>query len=323
MFGFKKKSPDTATTDSDDSQARLDEGLQRTREGVFSRFKSLFSGSQSLDPALLDDFEDQLLTADLGIRVTTEIMDDIRNKVRKKTIATADDLMSELRTELISILQPVTEPLAIPEDCDPFLVMMIGVNGVGKTTTIGKLARLFMQQGASVMLAAGDTFRAAAIEQLQVWGERNNVPVISQGSGADSAAVIFDALQSARARGTNILIADTAGRLHTKNNLMQELQKVVRVINKFDDNLTTETLLVLDATTGQNALVQAREFHEAVGITGIILTKLDGTARGGIVFALARELGIPIRFIGIGEKLEDLRPFDAEAFVEALLREPA
>ena len=321
MFGFRKKSPAAAASDSDQTRARLDHGLKRTREGVFSQLRSLFGGDQQLDPGILDDFEDHLLTADLGIRVTTEIMDDIRARVRKKAITTPDQLMDELQAALIRILEPVCVPLEIPENSRPFLIMMIGVNGVGKTTTIGKLARLFMQQGASVMLAAGDTFRAAAIEQLQVWGERNQVPVISQVSGSDSAAVIYDALQSARARGTDILIADTAGRLHTRHNLMQELQKVMRVVDKFDSGLPRETLLVLDATTGQNALVQAQEFHQVVGITGIVLTKLDATARGGIVFALARELGIPIRFIGVGEQLDDLRPFDAEAFVGALLME--
>ena len=319
MFGFKKKSSGETSSDPDQSRARLDDGLKRTREGMFARLKNLFSGDESLDTALLDNLEDQLLLADLGIQATTEIMDDLRVKVRKKIIVQPDQLLEELKLMLLGLLQPVYRPLEIPDGRHPFLILMAGVNGVGKTTTIGKLARLFMQQGASVMLAAGDTFRAAAIEQLQVWGERNKVPVISQSGGTDSAAVIFDALQSARARDIDILIADTAGRLHTKNNLMQELEKVMRVTRKFDADLDTETLLVLDATTGQNALVQAREFHEVIGISGIVLTKLDGTAKGGIIFALARELGIPIRFIGVGEQAGDLRPFEPEAFVTALL----
>ncbi len=319
MFGFKKKPATSTPAETDADQAILDQGLRRTREGLFAQLKSMFSSGAPLDPGVLDTFEDHLICADLGIGVTTDIMDDIRERVRQKQIRTSDELIESLKTDMIELLQPVYQPLEVPDSPRPFLILTVGVNGVGKTTTIGKLSGIFLQQGASLMLAAGDTFRAAAIEQLQAWGRRNEVPVISQASGADAAAVIFDALTSARARDVDILIADTAGRLHTKDNLMQELGKVVRVVKKFDPALNMETLLVLDATTGQNALIQARQFHETVGISGIVLTKLDGTAKGGIVFALASELGIPIRFIGVGEKLEDLRPFVPGEFVSALL----
>jgi len=319
MFVFKKKSSAKTPPDPDQTRAGLNQALKRTRDGLFSQLTSFFTSQEPLDPGILDDLEDHLISADLGLTATGEIMDIIREKVRKKTIVTPGQLLDELKTIMIGILQPVHYPLEVPAGKRPFLIMLTGVNGVGKTTTIGKLARRFIQQDASVMLAAADTFRAAAIEQLQAWGERNKVTVISHTSGADAAAVIFDALESARARDIDILIADTAGRLHTRNNLMQELEKVARVVKKFDPEINTETILVLDATTGQNALVQAREFHKAIGITGIILTKLDGTAKGGIVFALARELGIPIRFIGVGEQLDDLRPFEPESFVAALL----
>lgn len=319
MFVFKKKSSAKSPPDPDQTRARLNQALKRTREGLFSQLTSFFTSQEPLDPVLLDDLEDHLISADLGLTATAEIMDDVREKVRKKNIVTPAQLLDELRSIMIGILKPVHHPLEVPAGKRPFLIMMTGVNGAGKTTTIGKLARRFIQQGASVMLAAADTYRAAAIEQLQTWGERNKITVISQASGADAAAVIFDALESARSRDIDILIADTAGRLHTRNNLMQELEKVARVVKKFDPELNTEMMLVLDAGTGQNALVQAREFHKAIGITGIVLTKLDGTAKGGIVFALARELGIPIRFIGVGEQLDDLRPFEPECFVTALL----
>lgn len=323
MFGFKKKSSESKNPDNTISPDKLNQGLKRTRDGLFSQLRSLISPGQTLDMNTLDDLEDQLLSADLGITVSTKLVGDLRNQVRKNTITSSEQLMACLKADMIDLLRPVEAPLSTESATRPFLLMMIGVNGVGKTTTIGKLAKQFIHQGKTVMLAAGDTFRAAAIEQLQAWGKRNEVPVISQSHGGDAAAVIFDALESARARNMDVLIADTAGRLHTKHNLMQELEKVARVANKFDENLVTETLLVLDATTGQNALVQAKEFHQAIGIDGIVITKLDGTAKGGIVFALARELGIPIRYIGIGEQLEDLRPFQAEAFVDALLNEPA
>ncbi len=323
MFGFKKTSSHDDASANNPPADPLDKGLARTRQGLFSRLRSLLSSETEVNATTLDELEDQLLSADLGITVTTELVDSLRRQVKKKQVLTAEQLLATLKAQMIELLRTVHLPLQIDAGSNPFLLMMIGVNGVGKTTTIGKLAKLFQQQGLSVMLAAGDTFRAAAIEQLQTWGERNQVPVISQSSGSDSAAVIFDALGSARAQKKHVLIADTAGRLHTKQNLMQELAKVSRVVDKFDPSLKKEILLVLDATTGQNALVQAREFHQSIGITGIVLTKLDGTAKGGIVFALARELGLPIRYIGVGEQLDDLRPFDPEAFVNALLNAPA
>ncbi|MCG8324593.1 MAG: signal recognition particle-docking protein FtsY [Thiotrichales bacterium] len=323
MFGFKKTPTTKTSTDSDQTCTGLERGLQRTRNGLFAQLRNYLSRGTDLDPALLDELEDHMISADIGMTVTAEIMDSVRDKVRRKSITCMEEVLEELNSGMLQILGTVHTDWLPGSERKPCFVMLVGVNGVGKTTTIGKLARKFMQTGNSVMLAAGDTFRAAAIEQLQRWGEKNQVPVISQSTGADAAAVIFDALQSARARNIDILIADTAGRLHTQNNLMQELEKVSRVASKFDPELPRATLLVLDATTGQNALVQAREFHAAIGIDGIILTKLDGTAKGGIVFALARELGIPIRFIGVGEQLDDLQPFDPDRFVAALLANDA
>jgi fused signal recognition particle receptor len=260
------------------------------------------------------------LTADVGVEATQALMSDLTNRVARKQLNDSEALSVALREDMQAILQPVEQPLVLPEDnSKPFVILMVGINGAGKTTTIGKLAKRFQAEGRSVMLAAGDTFRAAAVDQLKVWGERNNVPVIAQHNRADSASVIFDALQAATARGIEVLIADTAGRLHTQANLMEELKKVRRVINKLDPAAPHETMLVIDAGIGQNALVQAKQFHQAIGVTGLTLSKLDGTAKGGIVFAIAKQTGLPIRFIGVGEQVDDLRRFEAASFVEALL----
>ena len=281
----------------------------------------LFSRNPRLDEDLLEEIETALLTADVGIPATTALIDSLRKRMKLREFADPNALLQALRTDLIALLVPVAVPLQIDTTARPFVVLTVGVNGVGKTTTIGKLARRFKEQGHPLMLAAGDTFRAAAVAQLQTWGERNGVPVIAQGQDADPASVAFDALQAAKARGTEVLIADTAGRLHTQQGLMAELGKIRRVLGKLDPAAPHEVLMVIDGTTGQNALSQLRQFHAAVGVTGLVVTKLDGTAKGGVVFALAREFGIPIRFAGIGERPEDLRVFDAEAFVDALLPE--
>jgi fused signal recognition particle receptor len=267
---------------------------------------------------LLEDIETTLLLADVGVEATREIIDDLTGRVSRKELGNADALMDALHEDMQAILTPVSVPLTIPRETRPYVILMVGINGAGKTTTIGKLAHRLRQDGRSVMLAAGDTFRAAAVEQLQTWGERNGVPVIAQQQGADAASVIYDALEAARARGIDVLIADTAGRLHTQSNLMEELKKIRRVLGKLDANAPHEVMLVVDAGTGQNALNQARQFHEVIGLTGITLTKLDGTAKGGIIFAIAKQLGLPIRFIGVGEGIENLREFDAGEFVEAL-----
>ena len=298
---------------------RLRERLTRTSSKLTEGFASLVLGKKTIDDDLLEELETQLLTADLGVDATQTIIADLTQRVARKQLGDAESLFSALREDMISLLQPSCEPLIIPEKNTPFVILMIGINGVGKTTTIGKLAKQFQQQGKSVMLAAGDTFRAAAVEQLQVWGERNEIPVIAQHSGADSASVIFDALQAAKARNIDILIADTAGRLHTQSNLMEELKKIKRVMGKLDDSAPHEVMIVLDAGTGQNALSQVVQFNESVGITGITLSKLDGTAKGGIIFAIAKKTGLPIRYIGVGETIDDLRPFHAEEFVDALL----
>jgi fused signal recognition particle receptor len=279
---------------------------------------SIFKRNPVLDDAFLDELETCLITADVGVASASEIVDDLRHRVGKREFADATQLLAALRADLVAKLQSVERPLEV-EGRKPFVLLMVGVNGVGKTTTIGKLAWRFRREGRSVLLAAGDTFRAAAVEQLQSWGARNNVPVISQGSGADSASVIFDALQTARSRGTDVLIADTAGRLHTQSGLMDELSKIRRVLAKLDADAPHEALLVIDGTTGQNAINQVRQFQQAIGVSGLVVTKLDGTAKGGVVFALAREFGLPIRYVGLGERAEDLRVFDAAAFVDALL----
>ena len=311
----------TVTTAESGLFARLKQGLSRTRSKLSVGLSALVLGQKTISKDLLDAVETQLLAADVGIEASEQIIANLKQRLARKQLSNPTDFMAALRQELEAILAPCAIPLTITAEHKPFVILMVGVNGVGKTTTIGKLARHLQSQNLKVMLAAGDTFRAAAVEQLQVWGARNNVPVVAQGTGADSASVIFDAYQSAKARDVDVLIADTAGRLHTKDNLMNELEKIVRVLRKQDARLPDEIMLVLDATTGQNALSQAQSFHAATKLTGITLTKLDGTAKGGMVFALAKRLGLPIRFIGVGEQVEDLRPFHAQQFVEALFAE--
>ncbi len=278
---------------------------------------TLFLGRKEIDEDLLEELESRLLLADVGVYATVEIIGRLTQRVSRRELTHPEALETALQEELQELLQRCEQPLQVGGK-KPFVILMVGVNGVGKTTTIGKLAHRYRAEGRSVMLAAGDTFRAAAVEQLQVWGERHGVPVIAQHSGADSASVLFDALQAARARNVDVLIADTAGRLHNKDNLMEELRKVVRVLGKLDPEAPHEVMLVLDAGTGQNALAQAGQFQQVVGVTGLTLTKLDGTAKGGVIFAIARKLGLPIRFIGVGESAEDLRPFAAEPFIRAL-----
>ncbi|AWH49222.1 signal recognition particle-docking protein FtsY [Stenotrophomonas sp. SAU14A_NAIMI4_5] len=295
---------------------------ERLRNSVIARsFGGLFSRNPKLDDDLLDELETALITADVGVGATTDLVEGLRKRMKSREFVDANALLAALRSELIAILQPVAKPLVIDRNAKPFVVLTVGVNGVGKTTTIGKLAKRFKDEGYSLMLAAGDTFRAAAVAQLQAWGERNGVAVVAQGQNADAASVAYDALQAGKARGTSVLIADTAGRLHTQSGLMNELGKIRRVLGKIDETAPHEVLMVIDGTTGQNALSQLRQFNAAVKVTGLVVTKLDGTAKGGVVFALAREFGIPIRFAGIGERPEDLRVFDPEAFVDALLPE--
>lgn len=297
--------------------ARLVQGLVKTRQNIGYGFKRLFTGKK-IDDALFEELEEQLLLADMGLPTTNKIIQNLTKHATYHQLNDTDLLYNQLKQELHSLIEDVAKPLVIDTSKKPYVILMVGVNGVGKTTTIGKLAHQFQQQGLSVMLAGGDTFRAAAVEQLQAWGERNHIPVVAQGTGSDSASVIFDAMQSARAKNIDVLIADTAGRLQNKDNLMNELRKIVRVMRKYDDTAPHEIMLTLDAGTGQNAISQAKLFHEAVGITGINLTKLDGTAKGGIIFAIADQFQLPIRYIGIGEKIEDLRPFQAEEFIDAL-----
>lgn len=296
--------------------ARLKRSLLKTKENLGSGFISLFRGKK-IDDDLFEELEEQLLIADVGVETTRKIIANLTEGASRKQLKDAEALYGLLKDEMGEILAKVDEPLNV-DGKTPFVILMVGVNGVGKTTTIGKLARQFEQQGKSVMLAAGDTFRAAAVEQLQVWGQRNNIPVIAQHTGADSASVIFDAIQAAKARNVDVLIADTAGRLQNKAHLMEELKKIVRVMKKLDEDAPHEIMLTLDASTGQNAISQAKLFHEAVGLTGITLTKLDGTAKGGVIFSVADQFGIPIRYIGVGERIEDLRPFKADDFIEAL-----
>jgi fused signal recognition particle receptor len=298
--------------------SRLRSGLNRTSEQLAAGVGTLLLGRKEIDATLLEDLESELLMADVGMEATLEIVARLTDQVSRKQLTDPVALYAALQRELTGLLQGCEQPLQVDSGPHPYVILMVGVNGVGKTTTIGKLARRFQQEGKSVMLAAGDTFRAAAVEQLQAWGERNKVPVIAQHSGADSASVIYDAVEAARARSIDVLIADTAGRLHNKDNLMEELKKVVRVMAKLDASAPHEVMLVLDAGTGQNALAQAQHFREAVGVTGLTLTKMDGTAKGGIIFAIAKKLGLPIRFIGVGESAEDLRPFVAADFVEAI-----
>lgn len=297
---------------------RLKQGLSKTSASIGEGMASLFLGKKAIDDDLLEELETRLLMADVGVEATTVIIQSLTQKVARKQLTDSGALYKALQEELAAMLRPVAKPLVIPAANKPFVILVVGVNGAGKTTTIGKLAKKLQLEGKKVMLAAGDTFRAAAVEQLQVWGERNQVTVIAQHTGADSASVIFDAVQAATARGMDVLIADTAGRLHTKDNLMEELKKVRRVIGKLDDTAPHEVLLVLDAGTGQNAISQAKQFNQTVNLTGLALTKLDGTAKGGVIFALAKQFGIPIRYIGVGEGIDDLRTFEAESFVEAL-----
>jgi fused signal recognition particle receptor len=348
---WKKKSEEDApkTADSEKGKRSLDSGsmqnapypvpLPQTGEGVkaqavvskrtwrerlagsvFNRdVRTLFVGNPKLDDALLDELETTLIGADVGVAASTSLVESLRKRMDQREFADANALLVALRADLIAMLIPVAQPLRVDTAKKPFVILMVGVNGVGKTTTIGKLAHRIQNDGYSVALAAGDTFRAAAVEQLKTWGERNNVPVIAQGSGADSASVIFDALQSTRSRQIDVLIADTAGRLHTQSGLMDELSKIRRVLAKIDDNAPHEVLLVIDGTTGQNAVNQTRQFRDAIGVTGLVVTKLDGTAKGGVIFALAKEFALPIRYVGLGETVEDLQSFDPAAFVDALL----
>ncbi|KPZ69454.1 Signal recognition particle receptor FtsY [Shewanella sp. P1-14-1] len=297
--------------------ARLKRGLLRTSENIGSGFMGIFRGKK-IDDELFEELEEQLLIADVGVETTTRLIDSLTESASRKQLKDAEALYELMRDEMQKILDPVAIPL-VPENSDgPYVILMVGVNGVGKTTTIGKLAKQYQKQGKSVMLAAGDTFRAAAVEQLQVWGQRNDIPVVAQHTGADSASVLFDALQAAKARNVDVLIADTAGRLQNKGHLMEELKKVVRVMKKLDPNAPHEVMLTLDASTGQNAISQAQLFQEAVGVTGITISKLDGTAKGGVIFAIADKFTIPIRHIGVGEQIDDLRTFNSNDFIEAL-----
>lgn len=300
---------------------KLKESLSLTRENLTKKLGTIFSSKKTIDPNFLKDLETNLILADVGAKLTADILAKFSNKMRSQPNLTNEDLLKLIKAELMAALQPAARPFALSSTQKPTTILMVGVNGTGKTTTIGKLAHFFKQQNKKVILGAADTFRAAAIEQLKKWAERNRVPIIAEQTGADSASVAFDSYNAAQARGADILIIDTAGRLHTQNNLMQELKKVKKVLGKIDPTSPHETLLVLDATIGQNALNQAREFHQTIGLTGIILTKLDGTAKGGIIFAIVNELNLPIYFIGTGEGIEDLEPFNAEGFVEALFPE--
>jgi len=326
MFGFGKKdrSPaasSTATPVKEEKQglfARLQERLARTRHNLTDGLASLLLGRKQIDEDLLDELETLLLTADVGVEATQRIIRDLTDQVRRMELNDPETLTLRLKQQLLDILRQSEQPLPPRQQDKPLVILMVGINGAGKTTTIGKLARKFQNDGETVMLAAGDTFRAAAVEQLQTWGERNRITVIAQHSGADAASVCFDGLQAATARKVNVLIADTAGRLHTKTNLMDELSKIARVMKKIDPQAPHEVLLVVDAGTGQNAVNQAVQFHQAVGLTGIVITKLDGTAKGGVVFAIADKVKVPIRFIGVGEAIEDLREFDPKEFVDAL-----
>ncbi len=312
--------PEKAKDEKKGFFGRMAAGLSKTRSNLTDGLSTLLLGKKEIDDDMMEDLETQLIMADVGVEATTEIIDRLTKRVGRKELRDSDALYEALIEELQDMLAVSQKPLVIDSSKKPYVILMVGINGVGKTTTIGKLAKQFQARGKSVMLAAGDTFRAAAVEQLQVWGERNNVPVVAQHTGADSASVLFDAVQAATSRGVDILIADTAGRLHNKDNLMQELEKVVRVMKKIDDTAPHEVMLVLDAGTGQNAINQTKTFLQSVGVTGLTLTKLDGTAKGGIIFALAKQFGLPVRYIGVGEKIEDLRPFNADDFTRALFR---
>lgn len=298
---------------------RLRSGLSKTGSALTEGMGSIVLGKKQIDDDVLEELETRLLMADVGMEATQRIITDLTKRSARKELADVDALMSALSEEMAQILEPIAKPLALDPANKPTVILMVGINGAGKTTTIGKLAKKFQNQGKSVMLAAGDTFRAAAVEQLQVWGERNEIPVIAQGTGADSASVIYDAMESAKARNVDVLLADTAGRLHTQTNLMEELKKVKRVMQKIDPSAPHEIMLIVDASIGQNALAQAREFNDALGLTGISVTKLDGTAKGGILLAIAEQIGIPVRYIGVGESIDDLQAFEADKFTQALL----
>ena len=322
LFSFRSKTP-AEPAGAPEARApgfiaRMRAKLNRGDSWLTYDLANLLPGGQ-IDDAVLDELEMRLVAADVGIDTTHKILETLRGKVVRKELGNLDALLAALRESLLAIVSPVARPLVPDPASRPYVVLVVGVNGSGKTTTIGKLARRWSDEGRKVVLAAGDTFRAAAIEQLQVWGERDGVPVIAQAAGADPASVIFDALQSARARGADVLIADTAGRLHTQSNLMEELRKVKRVLGRLDAAAPHEVLLVLDAGQGQNALAQARQFNDALGVTGLVITKLDGTAKGGIVLAIADQLGLPVRFVGVGESAEDFGVFDAATFVDAVL----
>ncbi len=322
MLDFlKRKNPKSLDNTPDSTKslyARLKQSLSRSR-AVFSQgIANLFQGRSQVDEALLEELEALLIAADVGVETTEALLHDLTTKLQRQENQSPETFVAALKQDLIELLRGRQIPLVFSEETKPFVLLMIGVNGTGKTTTIGKLAKKFQAEGKSVMLAAGDTFRAAAIDQLKVWGERNQIPVIAQHSGADSASVIFDAFQTAKVKNVDVLIADTAGRLHTQESLMEELKKVIRVIRKIDEKAPHEIMLVLDASIGQNALLQAKKFHESVGVTGLTLTKLDGTAKGGIIFNIAKTLNLPIRFVGMGEGIDDLRIFEAETFVNAL-----
>lgn len=311
--------PDTAQQPKPGLFGRLKQGLKKTRSSITQGISNTVLGKKEIDDDLLEQLETQLLVSDMGVEATMDIIQNLTDMVSRKQLSDADSLFKALKENMTALLEPVNIPLSIDQSKTPYVILMVGINGAGKTTTIGKLAKKFQLEGHSVILAAGDTFRAAAVEQLQVWGERNNIPVIAQHTGADSASVIYDAIEAGKARGADIVIADTAGRLHTQSNLMDELAKVKRVASKIDPSAPHEIMLVVDAGTGQNALTQAEQFNHTIGLSGITVTKLDGTAKGGIVFAMAKKLGIPIRFIGVGESIDDLRPFDSREFVDALL----
>lgn len=300
--------------------ARLKQSLNKTRQQFATNIGHLLLGKKTLDSALLEELETLLLCADLGVETTQSIITELQANLARKQLKDGESVFKALKQHLYELIEPCATSLSLDNN-HPLVILMVGVNGTGKTTTIGKLAHQYQLLGKKVMLAAGDTFRAAAVQQLQVWGERNQIPVIAQHTGADSASVVYDALQAATARDIDILVADTAGRLHTQHNLMEELKKIKKVLQKCDPAAPHEILLVLDASLGQNTLNQAKQFHQAIGVTGIVVTKMDGTAKGGILFAIAKELGIPIRYIGIGEGINDLKPFDASAFVEALFND--
>ncbi len=318
MFGFKS-APKDDSKEATGLFASLRQRLSKTRASLSSGLSDLLLGKKQIDNDLLEKLEDQLLMADVGMPATQKITTRLTESLQRRELGDNDSLIGALKNIMSEILEPCAIPLQIDSTKKPFVILMVGVNGAGKTTTVGKLAQQFKSQGLKVMLAAGDTFRAAAVEQLQTWGERLDVPVIKQGQGADSASVIFDALQSAQARDIDVLIADTAGRLHTQMSLMDELEKIKRVMGKLDPEAPHETMLVLDAVTGQNALAQASHFRDTVGVSGLVLTKLDGTAKGGMIFGVAEQLQTPIRYIGVGESVDDLRTFNHEEFVDALL----